>query len=103
VSVGKQSTSGDSERLKDPKLDALTAQLANADPTAAAAKPTFQQALQEWYTQMPVIPSIKTIYTHQANTTYWEGWPTDDNLFMVPNSWWGQFMFVVGALKPAGT
>ena len=71
--------------------------------TAASAKPIFKEALTEWYTQMPVIPSIKTIYTHQANTTYWEGWPTDDNLFMVPNNWWGQFMFVVGALKPAGS
>jgi peptide/nickel transport system substrate-binding protein len=103
VPIGKQATTGDQERLKDPKLDKLTDELANADPTAASAKPIFKEALTEWYTQMPVIPSIKTIYTHQANTTYWEGWPTDDNLFMVPNNWWGQFMFVVGALKPAGS
>jgi peptide/nickel transport system substrate-binding protein len=101
TAIGKQAT-GDQERLKDPKLDRLTAELGNTDPTAAAAKPIFKQALEEWYTQMPVIPSIHTIYTHQSNTTYWTGWPTNDNLYITPNNWWGQFMFVVGKLQPAG-
>lgn len=99
--IGKSSTKGDNERLKDPKLDRLTTELGNDDPGAPAAKPIFTAALNEWYTEMPVIPSVHTIYTHQSNTTYWTGWPSNDNLYMVPNNWWGQFMFVVGQLKPA--
>lgn len=98
--IGKNATSGDDVRLKDPKLDHVVGQLSGTKPKAG--EPLYATALDAWYNAMPVIPYIQTLYTHQANTTYWTGWPTDDNLYMVPNNWWGQFMFVIGKLKPTG-
>ncbi len=49
-----------------------------------------------------MIPVIQTGYPSYYNTTFWKGWPTDDNLYQVPLNWWGQFMFVLGKLEPTG-
>ena len=29
-------------------------------------------------------------------------WPSNGDLYQVPNNWWGQFMFALGHLKPTG-
>lgn len=100
--IGTNALQGDDVRLKDSTLDSLVTELGNDSPDDPKSKPTFAQALDEWYKQMPYVPTIQTIYTHQANTTYWTGWPSDSNLYIQPNNWWGSFMFVVGKLKPTG-
>ena len=102
VPVGTNALHGDDVRLKDSTMDNFVNELANASPDDPKSKSTFAQALDEWYKQMPMIPSIQTIYTHQANTTYWKGWPTDSNLYIQPNNWWGSFKFVLAKLKPTG-
>lgn len=103
VPVGKVATTElGNVRLQDKALDGDIAKLGVLDPTDPAAKPIFDKALNDWYTALPSIPSIQTTYTHQFNTTYWQNWPTDDNLYQVPNNWWGQFLFVVGSLKSTG-
>ena len=45
---------------------------------------------------------IQTGYPQYYNTTFWKGWPTDEDLYQVPLNWWGQFMFVLGRLEPTG-
>jgi peptide/nickel transport system substrate-binding protein len=89
-------------RFKDPQFDSLVDKMALTSPTAASSKPTYDSALEQFFIQQPVITYLQTVYTHVFNTTYWTGWPTDDNLYNVPSDWWGQFMFVIGNLKPAG-
>jgi peptide/nickel transport system substrate-binding protein len=102
VPVGKNSNEGNNVRLKDPAFTKSMDQLALLDPGSAAAKPLFEKSLQHYYEDLPVIATIQSVFTHQFNTTFWNGWPTTDNLYQVPASWWGQFLFVVGALQPTG-
>jgi peptide/nickel transport system substrate-binding protein len=101
--VGTPATAGNSVRLKSKSYDNAVDKLGRLSPTSAQAKPLFADALNEWYESMPVVLETQKIFGHAFNTTYWDGWPTDDNLYQVPNNWWGQFMFVIGSLKPAGT
>jgi peptide/nickel transport system substrate-binding protein len=101
--VGKNATIGDYPRLQDAELSKACEQLAELDPKSEKAKPIFDKALDRYLATLPVVPTIQTLYTHQFNTTFWTGWPTDDNLYQGPANWWGQFMFVVGALKSTGT
>ena len=93
----------DQTRLKDKALSKYADQLETMSPDSEQAKPLFDKALDRYFADLPVIPSIQTLYTHQFNTTFWSGWPTDDNLYQGPANWWGQFMFVVGRLKSTGT
>ena len=52
---------------------------------------------------MAAVPVIQTVYTQQFNLTYWKDWPTNDNIYTVPDNWWGQWLFVMGKIKPTGT
>jgi peptide/nickel transport system substrate-binding protein len=100
--IGKTATTGDDVRLKDGTLDSLIERLKGVSPNGSAAKAIYRDALDEWYRAMPVVPYLNTLYTHQANTLYWTGWPTNDDLYQPPNNWWGTFLFVIGNLKPSG-
>jgi peptide/nickel transport system substrate-binding protein len=101
--IGKRVIGGGNDvRLKSEKLGKLVGSMTEVEPGGAEAERLYEQALEEWYTQMPVVPYIDTIYTHHANTTYWTGWPTNDDLYQPPNNWWGNFMFVIGEIAPTG-
>lgn len=100
--IGVNSVGRNQVRLNDPKLDELSQRLAVMNPESPEAKPLMKQALAEYYKRLPVIPVIQTAYPSYYNTTYWKGWPTGDDLYQVPNNWWGQFMFVIGKLQPTG-
>jgi peptide/nickel transport system substrate-binding protein len=100
--IGQVAVNGNNVRLSDKALSDLAIQLDSMNPTSDQAKSLFVQALGEYYKALPAIPIIQTTYPTIFNTTYWTNWPTDDNLYEVPANWWGQFLFVVGALKPTG-
>ncbi|MBE1606187.1 ABC transporter substrate-binding protein [Actinopolymorpha pittospori] len=100
--IGTNAVGRNQVRLRSPRLDQLSSQLDGMDPASPQAKQPLQQALAEYYRTLPVIPVIQTAYPAYYNTTYWKGWPTEDDLYQVPNNWWGQFMFVIGKLEPTG-
>jgi peptide/nickel transport system substrate-binding protein len=102
VPVGKNANEGNDVRLKDPDFTKTINELSVLDPSSEEAKPLFDKGLQTYYKDLPVIASIQSVFTHQFNTTFWENWPTNDNLYQVPANWWGQFLFVIGAVKPTG-
>ena len=91
-----------SARLQSPELDALIEQLDIIDVEAEASKATFNEALTVFMTELPAVASIQTTYPMFYNTAYWTGWPSAEDPYTIPANWWGQFMFVIGALKPAG-
>lgn len=101
--VGKNAVDKNKMRFKDPKLDVLSKQLSQLDPNSEQAKPLLDQALEIYFQKLPVIPTIQTGYPQFFNTTFWTGWPTDDDLYQVPLNWWSHFIFVIGKLKATGT
>jgi peptide/nickel transport system substrate-binding protein len=100
--VGTNAVGRNQVRMRNAKLDQLSRQLESMDPESAEARALMEQALEEYFRTLPVIPVIQTAYPAYFNTTYWTGWPTEDDLYQVPNNWWGQFLFVIGRLKPTG-
>jgi peptide/nickel transport system substrate-binding protein len=103
VPIGQNAFSNQNQfRVKDKTLSDLAVKIDNIDPNDPKAKATFDQALEAYYKTLPWIPVYQTTYPSFFNTSYWTGWPTNDNLYNVPSNWWGQFMFVIGKLQPAG-
>jgi peptide/nickel transport system substrate-binding protein len=100
--VGVNAVGRNQVRFRNAEMDRIATRLSNLDPESAEAKPLLEQAMEIYYKTLPVIPVIQTAYPAYYNTTFWEGWPTQDDLYNVPNNWWGQFMFVIGQLKPTG-
>jgi peptide/nickel transport system substrate-binding protein len=99
--VGERSTDGGDQaaaRLQDPEFDAIIEKLDVAEPEDPANRPEFDAGLDQMLKDSPAIATIQTVYPQLFNTTYWTGWPTDENPFAIPTNWWGQFLFAVGAL-----
>ncbi len=105
VPVGERATEGDGSaaRLQSPELDALIDELERIDPEDEANMPVFNDALTVFMQELAMVASIQTTYPFMFNTAYWEGWPTDDDPYAIPANWWGQFLFVLGNLRPAGS
>lgn len=102
VPIGTRTTSGDDVRLKSKALDAAIDKMDVADPTNPKNRAVFDEGLTAFMTELPTVASVQTIYPMMRNTAHWTGWPTEDNPYTIPASWWGQYLFVIGALQPAG-
>jgi len=101
VPIG-QNANNNKNRVHNQVLSDLAVKIDNVDPNSAGAKALFDQALEAYYQYLPEIPIYQTTYPTFYNTTYWTGWPTNENLYNVPSDWWGQFLFIIGKLQPTG-
>lgn len=70
--------------LGDPKLDDL-----------------FVQAMEYWMAELPVIPITQAKKIIPFDTTYWTGWPTADNPYIHPPTWWQHTHVIIHNLEPA--
>jgi peptide/nickel transport system substrate-binding protein len=72
--------------LGDPKIDDL-----------------FVQAMDIWLAELPVIPVTQAKKIIPFNQTYWTGWPSADNKFIHPPTWWqGNTEEIILKLQPTG-
>jgi peptide/nickel transport system substrate-binding protein len=46
------------------------------------------EAYQYLDAEMPFIPLVQAFKLHPFNTTYWEGWPSNDNYYNHPFFHW---------------
>jgi peptide/nickel transport system substrate-binding protein len=100
--IGTRTTQGNPTRTRIPELNEIAAKINRADPNDPANKATFDQGLDVFMKNLPAIPVIQTVFPIAYNTTYWTGWPTNENLYNVPQWWWQQFIFVLGKIQPTG-
>jgi peptide/nickel transport system substrate-binding protein len=71
--------------LGDPKIDAL-----------------FLKANEIWMKELPVIPVTQARKLTPFDTTYWTGWPTAENRYASPTTWWQNAHSVIHHLQPTG-
>jgi peptide/nickel transport system substrate-binding protein len=55
----------------------------------------FQRAMAIWLDELPVIPTVQAPALVPFNSTYWEGWPSADNPWNMPVSWWATWNLVM--------
>lgn len=80
----------------------LVGQIAKLAPGDPQVTTLSNQALEIWLKELPVIPLAQRPEPLLSNTTYWTGWPTNDNLYELPAAWVMSFHNVVLKLQPAG-
>ena len=51
--------------------------------------------------EAPVIPLVQAEKIVPFDTTYWTNWPTADNAYIVPTTWWQNTFFILFNLKKA--
>lgn len=60
------------------------------------------EAMTIWYDEMPFIPLTQATKLVPFDTTYWVGWPTAENNYNHPATWWQSFHQVLQHLEHAG-
>jgi peptide/nickel transport system substrate-binding protein len=71
--------------LGDPQIDTL-----------------FVEAMDIWFDELPVIPVTQAKKIIPFNNTYWTGWPTAENAYIHPPTWWqGNTEKIILSLQPA--
>lgn len=69
--------------LGDPKIDEL-----------------FVKATKIWFEELPVIPITQAKKIIPFDTTYWTGWPTAENDYIHPPTWWQSTHAIIHNLEP---
>jgi peptide/nickel transport system substrate-binding protein len=100
-------------RYKNPNLDTVVDQMLSLQDSDPKMISLFHDAMAIWLPDLPVIPLTQAPALVPFNSTYWTGWPSADNPWNMPVSWWATFTTVVtgypnpqtgawvGGLKPA--
>ncbi len=70
--------------LGDPKIDDL-----------------FVEAMDIWLAELPVIPVTQAKKIIPFDNTYWTNWPTADNPYIHPPTWWQHTHVIIHNLEPA--
>ncbi|GAA1584202.1 MULTISPECIES: ABC transporter substrate-binding protein [Kribbella] len=99
--VGKSASAGNQSRFSSPAVDAaLTAAAGTTDQAAQKAEyAKIQGIIAE---QLPYIPVYVNSMLTEFNTSRATGWPTKDNLYVLPAAWkaWDAGI-VLKTIKPA--
>ncbi len=102
-------------RYKNPELDAIVDKMFQVPPDQEQQLiDLYKQAMTIWLDELPVVPVVQAPALVPFNFTYWDGWPTAENPWNMPVSWWATFNLVingypdpetgewVGGIKPTG-
>jgi len=90
-------------RYSNPQLDGIVDQmLATAPNDVDTMKGLYHDAMTIWLADLPVIPLTQAPALVPFNSTYWQGWPSADNAWNMPVSWWATFNLVLTGY-PNGT
>jgi len=87
-------------RYNNPELDEIVDTLEQMSPDDPEALPYYKKALEIVLRDLPILPLTQTVYPQVFNTYYWEGWPSEDNVYMQPFPWWPSFKVIVLRLNP---
>ncbi|NPV09380.1 MAG: ABC transporter substrate-binding protein [Anaerolineae bacterium] len=83
-------------RYSNPEFDAIVDEMAATPPEdIETIADQFHRAMEIWLDELPVVPIVQAPALVPFNYTYWEGWPSAENPWNMPVSWWATFELVI--------
>ena len=83
-------------RYQNPEFDAIVDEMFTVPPDDTETLiPLYHDAMEIWLADLPVIPLVQAPALVPFNGTYWQGWPTAEEAWNMPVSWWATFNTVV--------
>lgn len=91
-------------RYNNPDFDKIVDEMGKTPPSDEAKNiELFHQALAILDDDLPVIPLVQAPALVPFSTTYWTGWPSAENPWNMPVSWWATFNLVITGYPKPGT
>lgn len=88
-------------RWKNPEFDKLVDQMSQLPAEDPKFMNLYHQAMEIWISQLPEIPLVQHFLYMPVNTTYWTGWPTAQNPYIIPSNWHRTSTLFINTLQPA--
>jgi peptide/nickel transport system substrate-binding protein len=91
-------------RYSNPGFDAILDQMAVlGEDEQEQLIALYEEAMAIYLADLPAISMVQAPALVPFNTTYWEGWPTQDNPWNMPVSWWATFNLVINGYPSPDT
>ncbi|MCC6169257.1 MAG: ABC transporter substrate-binding protein [Caldilineaceae bacterium] len=83
-------------RYQNPDFDAVVDQMAVTPPDDEAVMiDLYHQAMAIWLDDLPIVPIVQAPALVPFNSRYWTGWPSAENPWNMPVSWWATWNLVL--------
>jgi peptide/nickel transport system substrate-binding protein len=79
----------------------IVAQMQNLPPGDPQLESLFLDAMKIWLAEKPALPIAQAIKLVPFNEAYWTGWPTADDPYIAPATWWQVNHVILQHLEPA--
>jgi peptide/nickel transport system substrate-binding protein len=90
-------------RWSNAEYSAIVDQMAALPLGDPQIDPLFVEASRIWLDELPFIPLVQNKQLISFDTTYWQNWPTANNAYVHPPSWWQSVHIIIHHLEPAGS
>jgi peptide/nickel transport system substrate-binding protein len=102
VPIGKRTDWGyNGVRYDNKEYSQIVAELGKLPLNSPGVAPKFLQAWKIFLRDLPVIPIAQARKIVPFDTTYWKGWPSADDPYIQPATWWQSTQLIVHHLTPA--
>ncbi|NOZ73713.1 MAG: ABC transporter substrate-binding protein [Chloroflexi bacterium] len=78
----------------------IVAQMAKMPPDDPRLKDLYVKAMDIWLAEKPALPIAQAVKLVPFNEAYWTGWPTADNPYIAPATWWQVTHVILQHLEP---
>ena len=78
----------------------IVAQMVDVEPGDPRLEELFLEAMEIWLAAKPVLPIAQAVKLVPFNQHYWTGWPTVDNAYIQPATWWPSNHVILQQLEP---
>ena len=79
----------------------VVAKMMDLPPGDPQLEPLFIEAMKIWLPERPSLPIAQAIKLVPFDQTYWTGWPTAENPYISPATWWQVTPVILQHLQPA--
>ncbi len=100
--VGENSGGRNHVRWDNAEYTALVDEIGTYPLGDPAITPLVVEAYEIFYNDLPTIPLTQATKLVPFNFTYWEGWPTSENNYNHPATWWQSTHQIFQNLTKAG-
>lgn len=98
--LGTRIETDNTMRANIPEFEEINERLQTVSPDDVE-NPVYREALELFYKELPVIPTVQTLYPFVFNTTYWSGWPDDGaGVLSTPKHDLQPFILTLANLQP---
>ena len=81
------------------EYSAIVDQIRDLPLNDAAVEPLFVEAMELWLSELPAIPLVQAVKLVPFDTTYWTNWPTAENNYVQPATWWQSAHVIIHNLE----